>query len=151
MKYEMTLQTMLSAGEVYKDQAVDNVDLTALKAAIMHVVSQIPEPLPTLRPIAEIPKEIPTGCGVISGVFYDMGPTPHFETDPAGIFDPVDHFLMFRLPAKPDPLEDLRLEFEETFPNLRKKRTPSGDDYEEPATQYVWVGFRAGKEKGVQP
>lgn len=117
-------------------------DVQALKARVQELEEQIAASTPTLRPIAEMPAEVPEGFKRI------------FWSPNSGWWgahnDLVTHFLDIRLPAPPDPDEELRREFEawaiKTFgwhPDKFTLKVSSGeylDDQARPAFQ----AFKAG-------
>lgn len=63
---------------------------------------------PTLRPVAEMPEDVPEGCFVQLYRGQDTGgfPAPFNKRNGA------DYFIIIRLPAPPDPDAELRREFE---------------------------------------
>lgn len=65
--------------------------------------------IPTLRPIAEMPAEVPEGCVRVFGGYYE-NQGRWLISSKATRLD--THFLDIRLPAPPDPDEELRREFE---------------------------------------
>lgn len=104
---------------------------------------------PTLRPIAEMPAEVPEGCVRVFGCRTHNG--WYFSEQAHGQL--VTHFLDIRLPAPPDPDEELRREFEawakETFgwhPDKFTLKVSSGD-YLDDMARPAFQAYKAGRAK----
>lgn len=123
----------------------------ALKEAITAVLANRPAPVATLRPIAEMPADLPKNCQAITGVLYNHAENPYFETDGAGIYGPCDHFVMFQLPTAPDPEADLRREFEEAVKQVKHEPnlTRQGPSYEDDEIADFYCLFKLAK--GAKP
>lgn len=127
-----------------------------MEASLSDFLANRPAPVAALRPIAEMPADLPKNCQAITGVLYNHAENPYFETDGAGIYGPCDHFVIFQLPTATDPEADLRREFEEATKNLGKwdfRRHPSGE-YEFLPTEIAWMVWNLRGEqmkKGAKP
>lgn len=97
---------------------------------------------PTLRPVSEMPTNVPEGCVRYWCKVSREGIIMNSLSNYRGGID--THEVDIRLPVKTDPLAEERVKFEDKFPNLVKSLMPSGM-YGNQNTQYVWEGWLAAK------
>lgn len=89
---------------------------------------------PTLRPIAEMPAEVPEGCVRVFGWHYES--RWEWLLSSGAKMRPDAYFLDIRLPAPLDPDEELRREFEAWWGSLQTKP---------PGKNELFIAFKAGR------
>ena len=113
---------------------------TGIYAGIKAILELLPSPpAATLRPIAEMPEEVPEGF-LRAWFFYSID-----EREPIACgkrFPRVNYFIDIKLPTEPDTE---RARFEARFPKLNHEKFPSGN-YKSSATEYVYEGWQARGE-----
>ena len=114
-----------------------------MRTALEDFAANLPEPIPTLRPIAEMPVRPPEGSF-----------RQHYRIDSLGMVVPVPAFtkeVKFFLDIRlPDPVDRDRVEFEalykEAFPAGSISREFSEGPYYSEATEYSFQGFKLARK-----
>ena len=115
----------------------------AFKAALQDFAANLPDPIPTLRPIAEMPADVPEGCerkfwgtkDAFDGSFLCSTEERTSEDT---------HFIDIRLP---DPVDRDRVEFEEWASSKGFDISRNNGAYHDPGVDRAWEGWQARKPK----
>jgi len=140
MKYNFTNEEISRLQQVFNESYLNTGEaFYAQENAIKAVIAALPEPSAAsavLRPIAEMPGDVPKWCFRQYFRISDGDVVfSHANVD-------ATFFIDIARPTNPD-IE--RAKFEETFPNLDKELTPSGM-YKNCYSQACWEGWRAKSE-----
>lgn len=127
------------------DAGVGKFDST--RAALEDFAANLPEPIPTLRPIAEMPEVVPEGC--VRLFDFDKGKGNglcNYQSEDSTCF--ID---ILRLSY---PVDRARVEFEAAMKEhtvWRFERHPDGT-YDFPATEFSWIAWNLSrKSKASHP
>lgn len=116
--------------------------------------ANLPAPVPVLRPIQEMPPEVPEGCVRLLGLQI-----PGFRNNKAWVFhegqeDNETHFIDIRPLAAPDPEAELRREFEKAIKEAEPLSALTlnlvNGVYALREHELAWKLFKAGKEAGCR-
>lgn len=113
------------------------------KVASEWLSANLPAPVPVLRPIREMPREVPDGCFRLFGGAYQQGWQANNSRTPADT-----HFMDVR-PSEPfDPETELRREFEAWMKSkgLHDFRRDRLGGYTVNFVDWAWEGYKSGKE-----
>lgn len=101
--------------------------------------ANLPAPIPVLRPIQEMPPEVPEGCFRLFGGAYQQGWQVNNSRIPADT-----HFMDVRPPELCDPEAELRKGFE-AWAGEEGLDLSWSDGYTDACTAHAWRGFMARK------